>query len=99
MQVKIKGLIYGPSGVGKLSKQLSLLKLSHHPALRLSLYLGSGNGWVSLSNHEGTRERVNRLKIGMITTLEGIARLIRERQGEFANVGCVIVDEYSHHRR
>ena len=89
-----KGLIYGPSGVGKTVQAVKLAQVITPPNKTI-LYLDSGNGWVSLSNHEGARVRVNRLKLGMITTLEGIARLIREKQGEFANVGCVIVDEYS----
>jgi len=89
-----KALFYGASGVGKTVQAIAIAQAitSHNKTI---LYLDSGNGWVSLDNHPELKTRVNRIQIGLITTLEGVANLIQRKAGSFGTVGCVIVDEYS----
>src|SRR5947209_9211116 len=90
----LKALIYGASGVGKTVQSIALAQAITPPGKTI-VYCDSGNGWVSLDNHPELKTRVHRLQDGMITTLEGVANLIQRKAGVFADVGCVIVDEYS----
>ncbi len=89
-----KALIYGASGVGKTVQSIALAQAITPPDKTI-VYCDSGNGWVSLDNHPELKTRVHRLQVPMITMLEGIANLIQRKAGAFADVGCIVCDEYS----
>jgi hypothetical protein len=90
----LKALIYGPSGTGKTVQSVALAQAITRPEEQI-IYCDSGNGWVSLENHPTLKRRVKRIQIGKITTLEGIGDVTSRKVGAFANVGAIIVDEYS----
>lgn len=89
-----KGVIYGGSGAGKTV--LSVMLAQHvTPKNKTILYIDYAEGWTSLENHPAYKARVKRQKINGLSNLEGIALLIQNAKGSFADVGCIIIDEYS----
>ena len=89
-----KGMLYGSSGVGKsVLAQLLAQKLT--PPDKDIIFVDSGEGWVSLLNHKNFTKRTIRIEFQNMAQLERLASAIEKGYGRFANVGAVVLDEYS----
>lgn len=93
-KASFKGIIYGPSGVGKTVLSLQIAQ-SVVPADKWILYIDSAEGWVSLNNHPRLKNRVMRWTDTRISQLDALVTAITSRAGKFASVGAVIIDEHS----
>lgn len=94
-QPSLKALLYGVSGVGKtvasmmIAREITPLDKSIH-------YIDTAQGWVSFMNHPGLiDDRTNRMRYVNLTQIEVLTHAIRQGAGEFANIGCIILDESS----
>lgn len=89
-----KGIIYGPSGVGKTKTGLELAQ-AITPAGKDILYVDSAEGWVTLNNHPELKPRVKRMKWLGISQQDVLVMAIEAGKAPFNNVGCIVYDEYS----
>lgn len=89
-----KFLIYGPSGVGKTVAAMRLAQ-QITPINKLIAYIDAVEGWVSLINHPELKDRVERTAFQGVSQLEILCKAIEAKAGKFANIGCIVLDEYS----
>jgi SpoVK/Ycf46/Vps4 family AAA+-type ATPase len=90
-----KGMLYGESGTGKTVLGMRLAQ-SITPVGKHILLVDSGQGWVSLKNHPGLLTRVHKFNISGMSEFDALCGAISREVNEFfANVGCIIIDEYS----
>lgn len=90
-----KACLYGPKGVGK-TVILQALAQRITPADKQILYVDSGGeGWVSLLNHPGATNRTRLMDYKGISQLNLMCDALEAGAGSFADIGCVVLDEFS----
>jgi len=89
-----KACVYGDSGFGKTVWAMQLAQ-AITPEGKTIEYIDHMEGWVSLSNHKGLRDRAHRQKYAGFSQVEFLADVIGKQVGPFADVGTVILDEFS----
>lgn len=94
-QPSLKAMIYGVSGVGKTVASVEIAQ-ELTPGDKSILYIDTAQGWVSLMNHpQLITNRVNRMRYINLAQLEALVEAVRMGEAEFAQIGCIILDESS----
>lgn len=89
-----KFLIYGASGTGKTVWAMKLAQ-EITPSGKDIIFIDAVEGWVSLINHPELKNRVRRTRYQGLSQIETLCQAIQAKAGSFANVGCIVCDEYS----
>jgi hypothetical protein len=89
-----KGCVYGDSGFGKTVWAMQLAQ-QITPADKTIEYIDHMEGWVSLANHKGLRNRAHRQRYTGYSQLEFLALVISKGVEPFDRIGTVILDEFS----
>ena len=89
-----KACVYGDSGFGKTVWAMKLAQ-KITPEGKTIEYVDHLEGWVSIANHKGLRDRAHRQKYTGYAQLEFLAECIAKEVPPFDNVGTVILDEFS----
>jgi len=89
-----KFLIYGASGTGKTVWAMKLAQEITPPGKDI-IFIDAVEGWVSLINHPELKNRVRRTRYQGLSQIETLCQAIQAKAGSFANVGCIVCDEYS----
>lgn len=89
-----KACVYGDSGFGKTVWAMMLAQ-KITPEGKTIEYVDHLEGWVSLANHKGLRDRTNRQKYTGYAQIEFLAECIAKGIPPFDSVGTVILDEFS----
>lgn len=89
-----KACVYGDSGFGKTVWAMKLAQAITPPDKTIE-YIDHMEGWVSLANHKGLRDRAHRQKYEGFSQVEFLAEVIAKGIEPFANIGTVILDEFS----
>src|SRR4030095_290281 len=89
-----KACVYGDSGFGKTVWAMQLAQ-AITPEGKTIEYVDHMEGWVSLLNHKGIRDRTHRQKFTGFSQVEFLADVIGKKVGPFADVGTVVLDEFS----
>lgn len=89
-----KGCVYGDSGFGKTVWAMKLAQ-AITPADKTIEYIDHMEGWVSLANHKGLRDRAHRQKYTGYSQLEFLAAVIDKGVKPFDTIGTVVLDEFS----
>ena len=89
-----KFLIYGASGTGKTVWAMKLAQEITPPDKDI-IFIDAVEGWVSLINHPELKNRVRRTRYQGLSQIETLCQAIQAKAGSFANVGCIVCDEYS----
>lgn len=87
-----KGMIYGPSGVGKTVLAAEIAR-QITPTGKEIFYVDSMENWTSLQNHPELKDRMKRFKYEGLSQLDTMREAFREGYDIFANVGTFILDE------
>lgn len=87
-----KGMIYGPSGVGKTVLAAEIAQ-AITPAGKEIFYLDSMENWTSLQNHPELKQRMRRFKYEGLSQIDTMREAFTEKFGIFENVGTFIFDE------
>jgi hypothetical protein len=87
-----KGMVYGPSGVGKTVLALEIAQAITPPD-QFIIYLDSMENWVSIQNHPELKNRVKRFKYEGLSQIDAMRDAIKDKFDIFGNVGCFIFDE------
>lgn len=90
----VKGMIYGESGVGKTVAALQVMQ-AIVPKDKKILYLDAVEGWVSLINHPGLKDRVIRMQYQGLSQINLIIDLINEGDEWAKQFGGIVIDEIS----
>mgnify|MGYP001026586766 CR=1 FL=1 len=96
----LKAMLYGRSGKGKTVLATALAQ-TITPSEQTICYVDSFEGWVSLDNHEGLKDRVRRFRYGGFSQLEMLADAIRQglvdekNKINYGQFGTIILDEFS----
>lgn len=93
-QPRFRGMIYGESGVGKTTVAVEILQRIVRPGTGI-LYIDTSEGWVSLNNRPGLSEGVMYVPFTSIEDIETIVDAIARREGVFAYIGGIVLDEAS----
>lgn len=93
---RFRGMLYGRSGSGKTVLAAKILKTICPPKTGI-LYIDTSEGFVSLKNHEdeGLTKNVKRVPFTTIEDIRIIGQAIKHKQGMFAYVSGVVLDEGS----
>ena len=89
-----KFLIYGASGTGKTVWAMKLAQEITPPDKDI-IFIDAVEGWVSLINHPELKKRVRRTRFQGLSQIETLCLAVKAKAGSFANVGCIVCDEYS----
>lgn len=95
---RIKAMIYGPKGTGKtvfaLQYTKAILKKFNEGKQKI-VYIDTSEGWVALRNHPGLLDDVIIIPFMSFEHLEVLLTAINRGSGKYAEVGAVILDEFS----
>lgn len=89
-----KACVYGDSGFGKTVWAMKLAQAITPPDKTIE-FVDHMEGWVSLANHKGLRDRAHRQKYTGFSQVEFLAEVIAKGISPFDNIGTVILDEFS----
>jgi hypothetical protein len=89
-----KACVYGDSGFGKTVWAMKLAQAITPPDKTIE-FVDHMEGWVSLANHEGLRNRAHRQQYTGFSQVEFLALCIEKGVAPFDTVGTVILDEFS----
>ena len=89
-----KGCVYGDSGFGKTVWAMKLAQAITPPEKTIE-FVDHLEGWVSLANHKGLRDRAIREKYTGFSQVEFLADVISKGIQPFDSIGTVILDEFS----
>lgn len=89
-----KCCVYGDSGFGKTVWAMKLAQAITPPDKTIE-FIDHMEGWVSLANHKGLRDRAHRQKYTGFSQVEFLAEVIAKGIQPFDNIGTVILDEFS----
>lgn len=89
-----KIMIYGESGVGKTVAALEIAQKIRPTGTKI-LYVDAVEGWVSLLNHPGLTNDVQRMVYQGISQLDAAEQAMREGLAPFDNIGVLVTDELS----
>jgi hypothetical protein len=89
-----KCCVYGDSGFGKTVWAMKLAQAITPPDKTIE-FVDHMEGWVSLANHKGLRDRAHRQKYTGFSQVEFLAEVIAKGVKPFDNIGTVILDEFS----
>lgn len=90
----VKACVYGPSGVGKT---VFAMKMAHAvcPTGKKILFIDASEGWVSLKNHKGLVDNVDRMLYMGKSQIEVLLGAIRDDVEGFSDYGVIVLDEIS----
>lgn len=88
------GLFYGYPGSGKTVLAMQLAQALTPPDKGI-LLVDASTGWVTLNNHPELKRRVGGVVFKNHDQLRQIAEAIKTTRGGFANIGAVVLDEFS----
>lgn len=94
IDVFFTGLFYGPSGGGKTVLAGSVAQKITPPDKRI-LWIDTSEGWVSLKNHPGLTDRVQRMKYAGLSQFSLLVDAILEDAEGFNDFGTIVFDEFS----
>jgi hypothetical protein len=89
-----KACVYGDSGFGKTVWAMKLAQKITPPDKTIE-YIDHMEGWVSLANHKGLRDRAHRQKYTGFSQVEFLALCIEKSVPPFDSIGTVVLDEFS----
>jgi len=90
-----KLMFFGKSGAGKTVLAMRVAQQVTAPDKEI-LYVDFKEGWVSLLNHDPSlRRRVRRMVYKGFSQLEILVDALCTKEGSFANIGALILDEHS----
>jgi hypothetical protein len=89
-----RGIIYGESGVGKTVFAMELAQTITPDGMGI-VFADARHGWDVMANHPELQDRAMRLEVKDLDDLIVMAQALRNREGMFAYVGCIVIDELS----
>lgn len=89
-----KACVYGDSGFGKTVWAMQLAQAITPPDKTIE-FVDHMEGWVSLANHSGLRDRTHRQKYTGFSQVEFLALCIEKSVPPFDTIGTVVLDEFS----
>lgn len=93
-QPRFRGLLYSNSGVGKTVLAAQIMRALVPEGLGI-IYVDTSEGWISLRNHEGLSDGIMAIPFTTIEDIRVIGQAIKQKQGVFAYIGGIILDEAS----
>lgn len=94
IDVFFTGLFYGPSGGGKTVLAGSVAQKITPPDKKI-LWIDTSEGWVSLKNHPGLTDRVQRMKYAGLSQFSMLVDAILQGAEGFGDFGTIVFDEFS----
>lgn len=93
-RLTFKGLIYGPSGVGKTVEAMEIAQIVTPPDKQI-VFIDTSDGWVSLMNHPGLGRRTRPMAYQGLSQFKVLVDALEEGAGSFGSVGTIVFDEIS----